>query len=88
MPGTAISTGGKSLFLPILFAIRTALLVAAIRTQGIAAGQLIFSIIKAVYLALLAPKQVAVTNLFTKIQKPARGDQENQEDDDISQSSV
>ena len=87
-PGTATSTGGKTLFLPTPFAIRTALLDAAIRTQGIAAGQLIFGIIKAVGLALLAPKQVAVTNLFTKIQKPARGDQKNEEDDDISKSSV
>jgi hypothetical protein len=36
--GDATSTGGKSLLVPTPFAIRMALLDAAIRTEGIAAG--------------------------------------------------
>lgn len=70
--GLATSSGAKTLFLPTPFAIRTALLDAAIRTCGLAAGQLAFDWIKALPIAVRPPERVIVTNLFAKILKPTR----------------
>jgi len=89
--GLATSTGAKTLFVPSPFAIRTALLDAAIRTQGIIVGSAAFEVLKAVTLAIRPPEQVAVTNLFAKVQKPARkdksnkGGEESESDDDDEQ---
>jgi len=71
-PGEATSTGGKSLLVPTPFAIRTALLDAAIRVQGVACGPQAFESIKSLRLALLPPKRAAVTSLFAKVLKPER----------------
>lgn len=71
--GEATSTGAKSLFLPTPFAIRTALLDAAIRTWGLAAGPVAFDAIRGLTLGVSPPSRVAVTNLFTKVLKPQRG---------------
>ena len=68
----ATSSGAKSLFIPTPFAIRTALLDAAIRTKGIQIGELAFNLIKGIPIAVLPPEQVVVTNLFSKILKPTR----------------
>lgn len=70
--GEATSTGGKSLLVPTPFAIRTALLDAAIRVQGVDKGPEAFAIIKDLRLALRPPRRVAVTSLFTKVLKPER----------------
>jgi hypothetical protein len=70
--GMATSSGAKTLFLPTPFAIRTALLDAAIRTDGLTAGQLAFDWIKALSIAVRPPERVIVTNLFAKILKPTR----------------
>jgi hypothetical protein len=70
--GVATSTGAKTLFLPTPFAIRTALLDAALRTRGKEAGAKIFDAIKSLHLAARPPERVAVTNLFAKVQKPTR----------------
>ena len=72
--GLATATGAKTLFLPTPFAIRTALLDAALRTQGIAVGPEIFEIVKGLTIAALPPERVVVTNLFTKVLKPMRSD--------------
>lgn len=72
--GLATSTGAKTLLVPTPFAIRTALLDAAIRTQGLAAGEKTFAWLKGLSLALRPPEQVVVTNLFAKVQKPSRAD--------------
>lgn len=72
----ATSTGGKSLLVPTPFAIRTALLDAAIRTRGVAYGPHAFETIKALRLALRPPQRVAVTNLFAKVLKPERNPEE------------
>ncbi len=68
--------------MPTPFAIRTALLDAAIRTQGIASGPPTFDTLKAITVAVYPPKQVAVTNLFAKVQKPARHDKKKGEEED------
>lgn len=70
--GEATSTGGKSLLVPTPFAIRTALLDAAIRVQGVARGRKVFEIIKSLRLALRPPGRAAVTSLFVKVLKPER----------------
>jgi hypothetical protein len=70
--GMATSSGAKTLFLPTPFAIRTALLDAAIRTNGLAAGPVTFNWIKNLSIAVRPPERVVVTNLFAKILKPTR----------------
>ncbi|MGB9776385.1 MAG: hypothetical protein ACPLYD_02580 [Anaerolineae bacterium] len=71
-PGEATSTGGKSLLVPTPFAIRNALLDAAIRVRGLSHGPRAFETIKALRVALAPPKRAAVTGLFVKILKPER----------------
>ena len=74
--GEATSTGGKSLLLPTPFAIRMALLDAAIRTKRLGPkhsqwGEAVDKI-KALTLAVTPPEHAAVTSLFAKVLKPAR----------------
>ncbi len=70
--GDATSTGGKSLLVPTPFAIRMALLDAAIRVRGVRDGPQAFESIKALRLAISPPERVAVTSLFAKVLKPER----------------
>jgi len=68
----ATSSGAKTLLVPTPFAIRTALLDAAIRTKGLANGKAGFAWIKELSIAIIPPDRVVVANLFTKILKPLR----------------
>jgi len=68
----ATSTGAKTLLVPTPFAVRTALLDAAIRTRGLTSGEAVFAWLKSLDIALLPPERVVVTNLFVKVQKPSR----------------
>ncbi len=70
--GLATSSGAKTLFLPTPFAIRTALLDAAIRVYGLGSGSGAFEWIKKLTIAVRPPEKVVVTNLFAKILKPSR----------------
>lgn len=70
--GDATSTGGKSLLVPTPFAIRMALLDAAIRTEGIAAGPRAFERIKSLRLGIKPPSHAAVASIFVKVLKPER----------------
>jgi hypothetical protein len=72
--GEATSTGAKTLLVPTPFAIRTALLDAAIRTQGVATGPTAFEAIKGLRLAMRPSERVVVTSLFAKVLKPQRSD--------------
>lgn len=72
--GIATATAAKSLFLPTPFAIRTALLDAAIRTEGLHRAVSAFEILKGLKIAARPPEAVSVTNLFAKVQKPRRTD--------------
>jgi len=72
--GVATSTGAKTLFLPTPFAIRTALLDAAIRTHGLKTAVETFEIVKTLNIAAFPPEKIVVTNLFTKVLKPKRSD--------------
>jgi hypothetical protein len=66
-PATATTSGGKSLIVPTPFAIKMALLDAAIRTQGLAAGRALFVPIRDLRMAMLPPEQIAVNSTFAKI---------------------
>lgn len=70
--GEATSTGGKSLLVPTPFAIRMALLDAAIRTNGFEKGEEAFEQIKSLHLAIKPPAYIAVSGLFGKVLKPER----------------
>ncbi|WP_134642958.1 hypothetical protein [Ammonifex thiophilus] len=83
--GTATSTAGKTLFLPTPFTIRTALLDAAIRTQGLEKAPEVFAMLKTLKIAARPPEEVVVTNLFTKVFKPQRPDAQR---DEAMQSSI
>lgn len=85
--GVATSTGAKTLFLPTPFAIRTALLDAAIRTRGREAGQEVFDALKPLKIAAAPPERIVVTNLFAKVQKPSRSDKKSGEADDEDEDS-
>ncbi|MBE3518921.1 MAG: hypothetical protein IMW97_01300 [Firmicutes bacterium] len=76
--GPATSTGAKTVFLPTPFAIRTALLDAAIRTQGLQVAPRFFRMLKTVAIAALVPERVVVTNLFAKVRKPRRAEAERE----------
>lgn len=80
--GVATSTGAKTLFLPTPFAIRTALLDAAIRTRGRDTAEYVFNTLKLLKIAASPPERVVVTNLFAKVQKPTRpkGDKKGDEE--------
>lgn len=77
--GLATSTGAKTLFLPTPFAVRTALLDAAIRTRGLATAPEVFEMLKGLTIAAFPPERVVVTNLFTKVLKPQRADAQREE---------
>ncbi len=72
--GEATSTGGKSLLIPTPFAIRTALVDAALRIEGHQQAEEIVTLVKGLELALSPPEYVAVSALFAKVLKPERAD--------------
>ena len=72
--GEATSTGGKSLLVPTPFAIRTALVDAALRVEGANRAEEIVRLVKTLNLALKPPAYAAVSALFVKVLKPERPD--------------
>jgi len=72
--GEATSTGGKSLLIPTPYAIRTALVDAALHTERRDQAEDIFQTVKRLELALKPPDYAAVSALFAKVLKPERGD--------------
>lgn len=65
----ATSSGGKSLLIPTPFALRTALLDVAIRTQGLARGKALFPALKHLTIALRLPPSLVVNKTFGRILK-------------------
>ena len=66
-PSWATSTGGKSLLLPTPYALKMALLDAAIRTSGLKIGEAAWAWLSKLEISIDLPEQIVVTNLFTKI---------------------
>jgi hypothetical protein len=66
-PYTATTSGGKSLIVPTPFALKMALLDAAIRTQGLAQGKTLFPVLRDLKVAVRLPHQIVVNNTFARI---------------------
>lgn len=71
-PATATSSGGKTLLVPTPFALKMALLDAALRTRSEAAVKPIWQAIRDLSIRLRPPDQIAVINTFTKIVRPKK----------------
>ncbi|MBP1467336.1 hypothetical protein EYB53_016610 [Candidatus Chloroploca sp. M-50] len=72
-PAMATSSGGKTLLCPTPFALKMALLDAALRTQGLAAGERLWPLIRDMRLQIALPSHIVVINTFTKIVRPKKG---------------
>lgn len=72
-PASSTSSGGKSLLTPSPFAIKMALLDAAIRLYGSSQGALMFPTLRNLRIALRLPRQAVVNNTFIKIMRPHKG---------------
>jgi ABC-type transporter Mla MlaB component len=66
----ATSSGGKTLLVPTPYAIKMALLDAAIRAYGVAAGERLFPLLRDLRVALAVPSNLVVQNSFGKIRRP------------------
>jgi hypothetical protein len=71
-PNMATSSGGKTLIVPTPFAVKTALLDAAIRTRGLARGKTLFPALRALEIAAQLPRQIVVNNTFNRVLRAAR----------------
>ncbi len=78
-PSWATSSGGKSLLLPSPYALKMAVLDAAIRTSGEVQAEKAWSWIRDMGVGIRLPQQLVVTNLFAKIlrQKEFKGKKED-----------
>ena len=70
-PAEATSTGGKTLLVVTPYAVKMALLDAAIRTQGVSAGEQLFPALRDLSVALAPPENMVVIKTFGKSWRPA-----------------
>lgn len=66
-PSWATSSGGKSLLLPTPYALRMALLDAAIRVEGVESAEITWNWIRSLEIGIQLPDQIVVTNIFARI---------------------
>lgn len=66
-PYVATSTGGKSLLVPTPFAIKMALLNAAISTGGLAQGRALFPSLRDLRIAVRLPHRILVNKTFVRV---------------------
>lgn len=71
-PAAATSSGGKTLICPTPFAVKMALLDAALRTRGLIEGQRLWPFIRDLRLQVALPEYLSVINTFTKIVRPKK----------------
>lgn len=71
-PSWATSSGAKSLLLPTPYAVKMALLDAALRVDGLSQARAAWPWLRDLGLAVHLPEQIVVTNLFAKILKQRR----------------
>lgn len=71
-PSWATSSGAKSLLLPTPYAVKMALLDAALRVDGLTQARSAWPWLRNLGLAVRLPEQIVVTNLFIKILKVRR----------------
>lgn len=72
-PSWATSSGGKSLLLPTPFALKMALLDAAIRRDGLDGGRDAWPWLRDLEIGVRLPDHIVVNNLFQKILRERRG---------------
>lgn len=65
----ATASGGKTVLVPTPYAIKMALLDAAIRSRGVAAGSRLFPAIRDLRVALDPPEWLVVLNSFSKVRR-------------------
>lgn len=73
-PANATSSGGKSLLCPTPFAIKMALLDAALRTLGEEQGAALFPTLRDLQIAIRLPSEAVVNNTSIKIMRPHHSD--------------
>lgn len=66
----ATSSGGKTVLVPTPYAVKMALLSAAIRMSGVAYGRAIFPMLRDLHVGLQVPERLVVTNGFGKVRRP------------------
>jgi hypothetical protein len=71
-PAAATSSGGKTLICPTPFAVKMALLDAALRTLGQPVGERLWPDIRDLQIKIGLPERVSVINTFTKIVRPKK----------------
>jgi hypothetical protein len=71
-PAAATSSGGKTLLCPTPFAIKMALLDAALRTTAYDEAVTLWPVIRDLRIKLALPPQLSVINTFTKIVRPKK----------------
>jgi hypothetical protein len=68
-PAGATSSGGKTLLIPTPYAIKMALLSAAIRSRGLAEGERLFPFLRDLPIYLAPPETILVMKSFSKIRR-------------------
>ncbi len=81
----ATSSAAKSLVCPTPYAIKMALLDAAIRTLGLEEGERLFPAVRDLAVAVRLPQQVVVSNCFIRVLDPVRSKGKKGGDDDADQ---
>jgi hypothetical protein len=77
-PANATSSGGQTLLVPTPFAIKMALLSAAIRSRGVTEGEQLFPFLRDLSLQLEPPEHIIVLKGFAKIRRELK-DKQNAE---------
>lgn len=77
-PAAATSSGGKTLLAPTPYAIKMALLDAAIRTKGVGEGERLLPFLRDLSVAIALPDDLLVIKGFSKIQRPLKDKNDEQ----------
>lgn len=80
-PAAATSSGGKTLLAPTPYAIKMALLDAAIRTRGLPEGERLFPALRDLSIALALPPDLVVMKGFSKIRRPVESKEAKKTDE-------
>jgi hypothetical protein len=77
-PAAATSSGGKTLLAPTPYALKMALLDAAIRIRGVGEGERLLPFLRDLSIAIALPNDLLVIKGFSKIQRPLKDKSDEQ----------
>jgi hypothetical protein len=80
-PANSTSSGGKTLLAPTPYALKMALLDAALRTLGLAEGERLFPFIRDLAIAIDLPHDLVVMKSFSKIRRPVESKDSQKKDE-------